>query len=64
MPASVPRTTAPVALSAAIWRLSQAADRSWSFCRSDTYQRVENPPQSVTSRDSLKEKTTSSRIGT
>jgi len=44
-----------VADAAAIFRLSHAAPSSFSLPASSLYHFVENPPQTVTSRDSLKE---------
>ncbi len=64
MPASVPSTTAAVAAMAAIFRLSSAASRICWFCSSAPYHFVENPPHTVTSRDSLNENTISEMIGT
>ena len=53
--ASVPSTLAAVADSAAMRRLVQAASSmAWS-CSSATYQRVDQPPQMVTSREALNE---------
>ena len=50
-----PSAVAKLALSTAIRRLSSAASSSfWSSSRL-AYQRSENPPHSVTSRESLKE---------
>ncbi len=54
-PASVPRITAPVALTAAIFRDSHAALRIWSLSNSFPYHSVENPPHTVTRRDLLNE---------
>ena len=62
-PASVPRIVAPVAFIAAILKDSQAASRICSLRNSSPYHFVEKPPQTVTSRDSLKEKTISRTIG-
>jgi hypothetical protein len=36
---------------------------SWASCARAAYQRVENPPQTVTRREALKLKITSRRIG-
>jgi hypothetical protein len=47
--------TAPVALVAAIWTLSQAASNSFSLCRSAVYHLVEKPDHTLTKRDSLNE---------
>ena len=63
MPASVPSTTASVAESTAILMLSQAAPRICSLRNSAPYHLVENPPQTVTSLDSLNEYTISDTIG-
>ncbi len=62
-PASVPSTVAPVAFIAAILNDSQAAPRICWLRNSSPYHFVENPPQTVTRRDSLKEKTIISTIG-
>jgi hypothetical protein len=54
---------AAVAAAKATCRLTQAAPRICRSRISSPYQRVEKPPQTVTSRLSLKEKTTSEMIG-
>ena len=48
-------TLAPVADSAAMRRLVHAASSMALSCQSATYQRVDQPPQMVTSRDALNE---------
>ncbi len=53
--ASVPRIVATVAETNATRNVTQAASISPWFWNSETYQRVENPPQTVTSRESLNE---------
>src|ERR1700676_2299603 len=53
--ASVPRITDPVDTTTPIFSDSQAASRIWSLCSSWAYQLVENPPQTLTSADALKE---------
>ena len=50
-----PSAVAKVALRKAILRLSSAASSSFSSSSRLAYQRSEKPPQSVTSRESLKE---------
>ena len=61
---SVPSTSAIVALIAAIaQRCSQAAPSICGSANSSPYHLVEKPPQTVTSRLSLNEKTTSEMIG-
>ena len=64
MPVSVPSTTAAVAEMAAIFRLRSAAPMICWLSSSAPYHLVENPPHTVTSRDSLNENTTSDTIGT
>ncbi len=44
-----------VALTAAMRRLSQAAERNFSLCSSATYHWVENPLHTVTRREALNE---------
>ncbi len=61
--ASVPRTSAMVAESAAICRLSQAAPSICGSRNNSPYHLVEKPDQTVTSRDSLNEKITSDTMG-
>ncbi len=61
--AAVPITTASVADRKATIRLFFSADSSASFCSSAPYQRVEKPPQTVTSFEALKEYRISDRIG-
>ncbi len=63
MPVSVPSTTAAVAAIAAILRLSSAAPTICLLASRAPYHLVENPPHTVTSRDSLNEKTTSETMG-
>ena len=53
--ASVPSTTAPVDTTTPIFSDSHAASRIWSLCISSAYQPVENPPQTLTSEEALKE---------
>ena len=53
--ASVPSTLAAVADIAAIRRLVHAASSMAASCQSATYQRVDQPPQMVTSREALNE---------
>ncbi len=50
-----PSAVAKVALTNAIRKLRNAAESSLSSCRRLAYQRSENPPHSVTRRESLKE---------
>ena len=50
-----PSAVAKVALRNAMRRLRSAAESSLSSCRRLAYQRSENPPQSVTRRESLNE---------
>ena len=54
-PAIVPRAMATVAFRVAIRRLIHAAWRIWSFSSRAPYHWVENPAQTVTSLDLLKE---------
>ena len=54
-PAAVPSTSARLAAMTAIFRLVSAAPRNFSSSISAPYQRVENPPQIVTSREPLNE---------
>ena len=54
-PARVPSTSDKLAAIAATSRLVTAAPRKPSFFASSPYQRVENPAQTVTSRDALNE---------
>ncbi|HEX3410724.1 MAG TPA: hypothetical protein VHT00_03305 [Stellaceae bacterium] len=54
-PAQVPSTRERVAALAATSRLVSAAVPNASFSNSAPYQRVENPAQTVTRRDALKE---------
>ena len=53
--ASVPSTVAAVADSAAMRRLVHAASSMARSCHSATYQRVDQPPHTVTSREALNE---------
>ena len=53
--ASVPSTVAAVADSAAMRRLFQAASSIAPSCSSSTYQRIDQPPHTVTSREALNE---------
>ena len=53
--ASVPSTVAAVADRNAIRRLVQAASSMALSLSSATYQRVDQPPQTVTSREALNE---------
>ncbi|GHD68229.1 hypothetical protein GCM10007164_09590 [Luteimonas padinae] len=62
-PQAVPRNTAAVAVSAAIRKLRCTASSSCWFSSSAVYQRVENPPQTVATREALNEYTTTDRIG-
>jgi len=55
MAASVPSTVAMLAESAARRRLTPAACRIAPSANSSTYQRIDQPPQTVTSREALKE---------
>jgi hypothetical protein len=54
-PAQVPSTSARVAAMTAICRLVSAAARNLSSSSSAQYQRADNPPQIVTSREWLNE---------
>src|SRR6266850_190195 len=54
-PAKVPSTSARLAAISATLRLVSAAARKPSFFASSPYQRVENPAQTVTSREALNE---------
>ena len=54
-PAQAPRTSAIVAAMTAISTLVSAASRYFSLAISAPYQRIENPPHTVTSREPLKE---------
>ena len=51
----VPNTVASVADVAAMRKLRNVASRICSFLNSSPYQRVEKPPQTVASRESLNE---------
>jgi hypothetical protein len=53
--AQVPSTVATVAVMSATRSVTHAASRSCRLPKSEPYQRVENPPQTVTSRESLNE---------
>jgi adenylate kinase family enzyme len=64
MPAIVPRTTAMVAVIAAMRTDNQAARSICVSANSSPYQRADQPPQTVTKRLSLNENRTSSTIGT
>ncbi len=55
MAASVPSTVAIVAVAKAIRIVTQAASRRAWLRKSSPYQRVENPPHTVTSCDALNE---------
>ena len=54
MAAQVPTMVAMRAETRATRKLIQALAMSWSFSRSEAYQRVEKPPHTVTSREALK----------
>ena len=54
-PAQVPSTSAMLAAITPISRLVSAAARNLSSSSSVPYQRVDNPPQIVTSREALNE---------
>ena len=54
-PASVPRTTATVAVATAMRRLNHAARRICASRSNSPYHRAENPPHTVTSFDALNE---------
>ncbi len=60
----VPRIVAKVALRRAISSDRIAALMIWAFWNSLKYHSTEKPPQTVASRDLLKEKTIIDRIGT
>jgi hypothetical protein len=65
-PASVPKTTAPVAVQAATWIDSHAADRIWWSPKSFMYHFTVGElgaSHTVTSRELLNEKKTIDRIG-
>jgi hypothetical protein len=55
MPAMVPSTVATEAEMTAILSESTMASITCRFVSSETYQRVENPPQTVARREALKE---------
>jgi len=59
----VPMMTAPVAVTAAMRRLSHAASSIWRLRSSSPYHFTEKPPHTVTSFDSLNEYTIIDRIG-
>jgi len=61
--ANMPSNVAAVAETKAMRIEIQAASSNGWFDHSATYQRVENPPQTVTRRESLKLKITRIRIG-
>ena len=61
--ASVPSTTAAVAVEKAIFRLTQAAASMESSLNNATYHFSEKPDHTVDMRDELNEKTTRIRIG-
>ena len=54
-PAKVPSTSAMVAANTATSKLVNAAAQNPALLANSPYQRVENPPHSVTSRDALNE---------
>ncbi len=55
MPAMVPRIVAMVAETSAIFSERISAAQTCLLLNSETYQRVENPPQTVARREPLKE---------
>ena len=63
MPLAVPSATAAVAATAAISRLRPSASRICWLRNSSPYQRSENPPQTVASREALNEYTITETIG-
>jgi hypothetical protein len=63
MAPSVPSTSASVAETKAIRKVTQAASSNSSLRSSSPYHFSEKPPHTVTSRDSLNENSMSSTIG-